>query len=194
MPRGVTVKTPERVELAAELRAEGKTHREIGELLGVGRKAVHSWLSDPDGSMAAARHEAHRLRSLKPCVDCGTPIDGTHGTRISERCQPCAHAESKVWTPEAIMRAIEEWTHEHGEPPAVADWNAVRCRRMNDEDRARRYEEGAAAGKWPSHVSVVRAFGSWNEALVAAGFEPRAPHGGGGNEQRRRSMRAQAER
>jgi hypothetical protein len=36
---------------------------------------------------------------------------------------------------------------------------------------------------------VIGEFGSWNAAIAAAGFEPRAAHGGGGNQLRRRKVR-----
>ena len=58
----------------------------------------------------------------RPCVDCGTPIDGTTPSRKAERCPACA---------------------------------------------SRRAHEDAA--------------------IEAAGFAPRAPHGGDGNMDRRRS-------
>ncbi len=188
-------KTPERVELAAELRAEGMTYREIGELLGVRKSAVHEWLNDSDGSKQAARRERHRLRSLKPCVDCGKLIDGTHVTQSAERCRSCAYDERKVWTREAIVLAMQEWAAKYGEPPSSPDWNSYECRAvLGDEERAARFDRESAAGTCPTFITVFRTFGAggWNAALVAAGFEPRPAHGGGGNELRRRDVQAKA--
>lgn len=96
-----------------------------------------------------------------------------------------------VWTPEAILSAIWEWSEIHGEPPAMADWNPRNARHAyHDEERARRFEDEQP--RWPWFTIVVRAFGSWNAAIEAAGFAGRAAHGGDGNGARHRSMRAKA--
>lgn len=131
----------------------------------------------------------------RPCADCGKPLNGSNGTGPNAyvRCQPCgakhSGAERKVWTREAIVAAIREWVDTYGEPPAANDWNVHGTRHwLHDEARARRFEE--ADGHWPSHNSVFREFHSWNAALVAAGFDPRSPHGGDGNQFRQRRLAA----
>jgi hypothetical protein len=55
---------------------------------------------------------------------------------------------------------------------------------LHDEARARRFED--ADGRWPWMTLVHDRFGSWNDAIEAAGFTPRAHGGGGGNMRRRR--------
>jgi hypothetical protein len=68
----------------------------------------------------------------------------------------------------------------------MPDWNPWQARdRLGDEARARRFE----SGHWPWYTSVVIRFGSWNAGIRAAGFTPRANHGGGGNIYRRRDLR-----
>lgn len=185
--RGSAVKTPERVAEAARLRAEGWLLREIAEQFGVATQTVDTWLQDPDGARIRARKDSY----AKPCVDCGAMTSGSEGRREEPRCHQCAAikhgAEAKIWTREAITLAIEEWAHLHGEPPAVPDWNPTQARILNDEPRARRFED--ADGIWPHAQSVRRAFGSWAAAIEAAGFVPRAPHGGGGNQYRRHRSR-----
>lgn len=85
------------------------------------------------------------------------------------------------------MDAIQEWAELYGEPPAIPDWNAWQARHeLGDEARAVRHEGSG----WPSHTTVYYHFGSWGAALEAAGFDARPAHGGGGNQLRRRSMRA----
>lgn len=189
--KGVPVKTPERVELAREMRAEGKTYREIGELLGCALTTVNNWICDPDGERLRVRRQQHAIRAAGECVDCGASIDGTHPGRGNpeRRCQPCAHVEARVWTDAAIVLAIQEWAHEHDAPPALPDWEPQQARLMNDETRAQRWLRENAAGRWPSAHTTILRFGSWNAAIRAAGFEPRPSHGGGGNQYRRRSMR-----
>jgi len=131
-----------------------------------------------------------------PCVDCGArTVFGAERARVDEpRCYPCSTAHRTVWTREALIAAIQRWAQEHGEPPAVADWNPTVARRMNDPERAaragRRQERQTA--EWPHPISVIRRFGSWSNGLEAAGFTPRAPHGGGGNELCKRSVREKA--
>lgn len=188
--RGVTVKTPERVAEAQRMRAEGMLLREIAEHFGIAHQTAHYWITDPDGVALRARKDSY----AQPCVECGAPTSGSEGRREEPRCQPCTAIkngdERKIWTREAVVLAIQEWAAEHGEPPAVCDWGPTYARILHDEDRARRFE--VADGCWPHAVTVRRMCGSWAAALTAAGFEPRAPHGGGGNELRRRSARQRA--
>lgn len=127
----------------------------------------------------------------KTCIDCGARISGTDPGKASGRCVVCSSrltgAACTVWTREAIITAIQAWAAEYGEPPATADWFPPKARAINDPARAERFE--LAAGRWPWKSAVERQFGSWNAAIAAAGFEPRARHGGDGNELRQRRFR-----
>lgn len=140
-----------------------------------------------------------RCRKTKysvPCVDCGEPLNGSdgRGPNAPMRCVLCSGrwngSERKVWTRAAIVLAMQEWAAEYGDAPAMPDWDPTQAEIINDSARADRFR--AAAGRWPTTTTVFKEWRSWNTALVAAGFQPRAPHGGGGNEQRMRSMRAKA--
>jgi hypothetical protein len=190
--RGVTVKTPERVAEAMLMRAQGKQLQQIADHFGVSVQAVSAWLADPDGTALRARKDSYSGL----CDDCGAPTSGWKGRRAHPRCVPCSNRkvgdERKIWTAEAVVLAIQEWAHEYGTPPAIPDWSPTQARINHDERRAARAEENIAAGKHPWAVSAIRAFGTWNAAIEAAGFEPRAPHGGGGNGARHRSVRARA--
>lgn len=65
----------------------------------------------------------------------------------------------EVWSDEQMIRALRTWATEHdGEPPTYKDWNR-------------------SAPGHPSHRAVVNRFGSWNNALEAAGFCARGPYG-----------------
>ena len=56
----------------------------------------------------------------------------------------------------AILTSIAKWASEHGDqPPKVSDWRRV------------------TGTQWPSYLTVIRAFGSWDEAIRQAGFTPR---------------------
>jgi hypothetical protein len=145
------VRRSTRAERAAEarrLRDQGLLLREIGERMGVSTQAVHEWLSDPDGSLRRARKASYR----GVCVDCGGPTDGSNGPgKASVRCMDCI-----AWTREGILLAIMEWADDHGGvPPREQDV------RIGAEGHSR----------LPYESSVRRHFGSWNNALLAAGFD-----------------------
>lgn len=181
----------EKAAEAARLKAEGVHWRDAADELGVSRGYYFELLKDPDGSVAKAR----KRRYDQPCVDCGVTTSGSEGLRDEPRCLRCAMIRDadarRIWTPEKVVERIREWAELYGEPPAATDWNPTQARQFkHDEARARRFED--ADGHWPHHTSVVRQCGSWNAAIVAAGFEPRVAHGGGGNQHRRQSVRRKA--
>lgn len=131
------------------------------------------------------------------CVECGAHTEGSAGPgKAAERCGSCSRkTRDLIWTSGAVLLAIQEWAYKYGDPPTQADWNAWHCRNtLGDEERAQRFEREFAAGTCPWFTTVVERFGSWNVGIRAAGFTPRADHGGGGNEARTRSMRAKRER
>lgn len=163
--------SPDWLDQARVLRDGGMTYTQIKAELGIPQQRLSEWLS-----------------TNNHCVGCGTLILARR-----DRCYPCNVIASKRWTTEAIIRAIQEWADEHGEPPAMPDWDSWQSRNLlADHERAeRRDSEG---NRWPWPTAVVRAFGSWNAGVRAAGFEPRAPHGVSANAYRRRVSRAKAAR
>jgi hypothetical protein len=58
------------------------------------------------------------------------------------------------WTPDTIVYAITLWHRRHRRPPFTSEWDQ-------------------AGENHPSRQTVARVFGSWNEAMSAAGFDPR---------------------
>jgi hypothetical protein len=161
-------------------------------MLGVSRSYAAALCTDPDGSKDRARKDSYR----GTCETCGTRTDGSNGRQNAPRyCAHCApgspeaRAAKTIWSPERIIEAIQEWVVIYGEPPAINDWSPYGARDDGDEWRAIRFENDL---RWPWFTSVVVRFGSWNAAIRAAGFEPRAGHGGAGNEKRRRSARLAA--
>lgn len=104
-------------EQAAILRAEGLTHREIGERMGVPLTTAANWILDPDLSKQRAR----RVRYAGTCERCGNPTDGSGGFGSAPTvCMDCLR-----WTDEAIIEAMQNWAKDHGKPPTCADWQNV---------------------------------------------------------------------
>lgn len=185
-PGTKTGATPERLALAAEvkrLRAEGLIFREIAERLGLSYGYTNSLFHDPDG----AKDRARKASYAGVCVDCGGPTCGSGGKdNRSKRCSDCHKnylksaeyaAEHTTWSKERIIEAIRWWTEEHGDPPSVTDWNPYELSsKFGGMPRARYARKLFQEGKVPWFTSVIRQFGSWNNAIVAAGYTPRKPH------------------
>lgn len=105
------------------------------------------------------------------CVCCG------HGTPISTgevdffadlpahdlsanvvRLEPLkqrARLDHREWTARMILAAIRRWERDHGRPPRKAEWNR-------------------AGAWWPNWRTAAAPFGTWKDAIRAAGFEPPA--------------------
>lgn len=185
--------TPGRLELAqkvAELRNQGLTHQAVAERFGISRSYAAELVLDPVGAKRRKRRDSYQ----GVCERCGgvTQSDGT--SKPSRFCSQCGPAQggkkSKVWTEERVIAAIQWWDDRYGEPPALVDWSPTQARHLGDEERALRAERHIAAREIPWFTSAVRAFGSWNDAIRAAGFEPRQPNGAGGNALRARRARS----
>lgn len=156
--RGQTVKSPETIAYAKRRRAEGAKLREIGAELGVTLKTIHTWLTDPEGEALRARKE----RYGGTCIECGARTDGSRGRDAApERCWDCwvASETQTVWTQARIIEAIREYARLHGRPPAATAW----------------LQPIPIRGDTPPVSRVQKAFGSWNAAIAAAGFEPVRP-------------------
>ena len=128
---------------------------QIAKKMRVSRSWVAALLTDPDGTKNAVRRESYRGR----CESCGAATNGAAGPgKGPRRCRTCAAIEAgaarKLWTDRAVLKAIRAWRKEHGAPPRMEDWRA------------------AGPGR-PTTTTVVRMFGSWNAAMVAAKVKPR---------------------
>jgi transcriptional regulator with XRE-family HTH domain len=153
-------KRVERSRMALALRAEGLSHQDIADRMGVTRSYVGDLLSDPDGSAARQRKDSY----AGVCEECGGPTDGANGPAKAPRlCKTCAPAARRVWTQDSVIYAIRLWAmrHGNGQPPSATDW----IRSSEDDDGTR----------YPSSSTVYSAegapFDSWADAIQAAGFE-----------------------
>jgi hypothetical protein len=183
----------ERVVEVIRLREQGLTQRAIAERLGLSRSYTGELCADPGGLKVRARKTSYR----GTCVVCGNATDGSGGRAKAPRyCITHANqnpdwlAHLTKWPAELLIERIQEWERIYGEPPAIPDWSGYIAERNGDWERSRRYYD--ADGYWPSFMTIVERFGSWNAGIRAAGFATRAKHGGSGNEKRTRNQRAKA--
>lgn len=161
--------------------AAGLTQRQIADMLGVSHSAIRSVLNDPDGSKQRARREGY----VGECVDCGGETRSNGTSTPSSRCPSCAKAAMFRWTHESVIEAIRAFADRYGRAPTVCDFSPANARqtmaKIKSSGRKRRYaemiERFQTDGCWPAAASVVDLFGSFGEALIAAGFEtnPRSP-------------------
>ena len=84
------------------------------------------------------------------------------------------------YTHDEILLRVRLWAVITGRPPAQKQWHISEVRKQAGRLRTRLdYHERAIglyeAGDWPATTTVVNRFGSFNAALVAAGFEARGP-------------------
>jgi len=138
------------------MRVDGKAYKQIAEHFGIAVTTAHAWCDDPDGSKKRDRIESYRA----PCTYCGTPTNGSNGRRGEDEdavCVDCAPDHYATWTREATISVIQEWAAEHGGvPPTSMDFTRAKV----------------GGAHVPAVNSVIKRFGTWNKAIIAAGFEP----------------------
>ena len=178
-----TLREQRAAEVAALL-AEGLNGVQIADRLGLSRAYTYALIHDPDGSKDKLRKRAYG----RPCIDCGEQTSGSDGHRNAPlRCDSCHRRhihESAFWSRDRIIEAIQEWADRFGTPPTAPKWNVA----ASGHDSAR-----WKAGTWPHLSYVQRIFGSWANAIEAAGF-PRPlpkgrPPGAVTDEERREALR-----
>lgn len=140
------------------LREDGFTQVEIADVLGISRQYVSDLVNDPDGSKVRARKDSYR----GTCETCGAPTDGSNGPGSApKQCATCFNNrrhEERYWTKETVIAAIRRFAAENGRKPFSSEWS------RNGPEYA------------PDVSLVLREFGTWNNAIAAAGF-PTEPRG-----------------
>jgi DNA-binding CsgD family transcriptional regulator len=147
-PAPLELSFAERVRETLRLRGEGRRWKEIGELLGI----------SPD----TARRYVHAA----DCEECGEPV------LRARRCRRCSARDRTRWgapySRAEIVAAIQAWQRLESRAPAIVDWRP--------EERGGHARWERECPRFPPVSHVTRAFGSWNAALQAAGFDrPRPP-------------------
>jgi hypothetical protein len=133
---------PERAEVIRQMRLQGATLQEIATHLGVSRQRVHQ---------------------LWPEI--ATPAEQE---AVAARVWAAARGRGPR-ARQGILDAIRAWAERFGEPPTAADWCVTHARKSPDSWRLTRYQ---TTGPWPTTSNVQQRFGTWNAAIVAAGFAP----------------------
>lgn len=89
---------------------------------------------------------------------------------VGRLCTTCANrrAPARSWTREDLLAAILRWSDLEGRPPTSEQW-------QTGPDTSSRWEREYP--DWPTVKDVQRDFGSWNQALRAAGITPVHPIG-----------------
>jgi hypothetical protein len=103
------------------------------------------------------------------CIGCYHKRVGYAGGQ----CRACALVVSQAAIRARIIAAFQRYAAQYGQPPSATCWNVAFARSKGRLDLVERYE----SGDWPAMAGVVRIFGSWADALAAAGFPPN-PTGG----------------
>jgi hypothetical protein len=162
-----------RDERIRDLRAAGVPLRQIAEQERCSVSTVNRAVNPAYAEQNRQGSKAAKARRTGTCADCGavTRYNGRTTRGASVRCLTCAARHSgqakKRWTQDVIAAKIQQWNRIYGNPPKMLDWNPHRL----DGHRLLRFQ----TGDWPGFTSVVRAYGSWNNAIQSAGLEPRKP-------------------
>lgn len=169
---------PETVVKAQEMRRKGHTYREIGEAVGASPQTILTWCS-PNRDRIRQREKRRKQKYTKPCVDCGGPTS-YRKKGYTRRCLLCHLVfieETKKWTREGVIAAIQKWNEVYGKPPSATDWNAPTAKKYGRVERDQNLYPAATTIYGPHGP-----FNSWSDAIEAAGFpRPRplargAPH------------------
>jgi hypothetical protein len=176
----------ELVEWVQALRGEGWLWRQIARELEISTAYAGQLYKDPTGEKDKARKASYG----GTCERCGARTDGSNGRELAPKlCAACtvkAQHEERYWTAERIVETFQAFERIAGRPPAALDTGLGEAPSIRKRQSAARNAEGDRLRKLirlPHPFTVQREWGSWNEALKAAGFPPN-PMGGRGHRKR----------
>jgi hypothetical protein len=171
----------ERADVVKAMVDEGYTARQISSRLELSRSYVRDLINDPAGSKTVARK--NRYRRLCPGYGeragrCGTLMDGSNGNGPSRStlCVECAklrHRAEFSWQPDEVITVFQEFHRRTGRVPAATDamGRSPSVRRNMSAVRRAEFDDSACL-LLPPPATVKSLFGSWGEAVRAAGYEP----------------------
>jgi len=139
-------------QYARRLRARGWSHGQIAKEIGCGERTVQRWLN-PNLARKDTEAAYHaRKQNGSRCIDCGTPTSYPP-TIKGRRCNRCSVQHRVPWNKQTIIQAIQRWAQQHGHPPRSREWQP-------------------ATPGYPSATTMIRLFGSFSNAIEAAGYRP----------------------
>lgn len=160
---------------AAEMREAGLLIREIAAELGISRGYAAEVIRDPDGSQRRARLATYS----RPCPECGAAMTGSgpsHGAKLCASCHAARQHAEREWTAEKIIETFQAFEAHYGRPPVALDTPLGLSPSQASRLSATRVAETRAIQDGPVRLPqlrmVAREFGSWNDAIRAAGFQP----------------------
>lgn len=108
------------------------------------------------------------------CDACGGKVAYSGHAEQPKRCDPCARALIHKEAHERYMDAFHEWFDRYGEVPGAADWLYPYPSMAKRTAPSRRVvlDKRHKDRKWPVVSGILQFYGSWNEAVRQAGFEP----------------------
>lgn len=163
---------PQVVE-AVECIRQGLVGREAARKLGIAHATFYQRLNDPTD----AANKARKARHHGTCKNCGGPTFNGGAREKPEYCRECAPEAHTFWTRERLIEAIREYHRRYGRQPSAQDWNRQDARAHAHPERLAEIEQRWAEDHWPSTTHVQLRFGSWSNAIEAAGFTPLSREG-----------------
>jgi predicted DNA-binding protein (UPF0251 family) len=141
---------------------EGLMFKDIAARVGLSVSRTQALYDDPDG----AKDRERKRRRSRPCAGCGKPVHNS-GSEPPERCAECAQEHSRTMDQRRKHSTQDRrvWTD---------DGIGARLRHLarDGAPTKRRYDTwyaGMPEGTMPSSPTIITRYGSWNEALAAAG-------------------------
>lgn len=190
----------EKLKIARELKLAGWSHQKIGDLLGIGKTTVGTWLNGTVPS--TSRIYWNRSLILKKFKEWNQKFGGPPSSKdwLTKVEVVDGH---RVWpTTDAVVREFGSWNRgmkAAGFEPRPASWPVpepasppspslvVRHKEWTKEEVIEllhewvtehrlppaQHEWNKRSPDYPSQSSVARLFGSWNNAIKEAGYRPR---------------------
>lgn len=168
---GAKVRRPPEVKKQAlAMYADGMLATHIAAELGIPYTTVAGWC-DPS---TAEKQKARRARYAGVCVDCGGATDGSNGFGSAPdrcaRCQAQHQHDHREWNQQAVIAAMRRFAEANGRPPASGDFTPAILGDRCSPERVSAALAAKRTGRYPSMSVVMREFGTWQNALAAAGF------------------------
>jgi DNA-directed RNA polymerase subunit RPC12/RpoP len=158
----------ERHEQIKALKAEGLTFKEIAARLGLAYGTVWAVDKDPSGDKDRIR----KAKRSRPCLDCGRRVTNS-GSEPPMRCKKCER--KRLGTMESRRAQAARFTGRYTRWTDGQLLEALRSVAVDGGVSVNAYRAAyaqAPSGSLPSSPLFSMRFGTWNDAVEAAGLTP----------------------